>query len=151
MQVWHNLYRCWNGTYTNWSLVLLKNASDEIDVSLVFVTVLLVTETWSHTLRFMLHTSIKKHAVYLQVPEVDVVPETVIVDFKQSVLIGYVSVRQNSNNNSEIDQKMKLLASKGWTEYWGHALCYTNDGEVGSAGFIQKNCLNEGKRKSPKF
>lgn len=89
---------------------MLKNASDEIDVSLVLVTVLLATETWNDTLRFMLHTSRKQHAGYSQVPEVDVVPQTVVVDFKQSVLIGYVSARQN--DNSKIDEKMKLLAKK---------------------------------------
>lgn len=92
----------------------MKNASGEIDVNLVLVTVLLVTETQSHTLRFTLHTSSKKHVGYSQVPEVDVVPQTVVVDFKQSVLIGYESARQNSsNNNNKIDQKMKLLAYKG--------------------------------------
>lgn len=93
--------------------MLLKNASDEIDVSLVFVTVLLATKMWSHTLWLMLITSSKKRLVYLQVPEVDVVPQTVVVDFKQSVLIGYVSVRQNSKNNSKIVKKIKLLATKG--------------------------------------
>lgn len=91
---------------------MLKNASDEIDVSLVFVTVLLAIERRSHTLWFVLHTSSKKHAGYSQVPEVDVVPQTVVVDFKQSVLIGYVSARENSNNNSKIDQKMRFKANK---------------------------------------
>lgn len=86
--------------------MLLKNASDEIDVSLVFVTVLSATETRSHTLCFMLHTSSKQRARYLQVPEVNVVPQTVVVDFKQSVLIGYVSVRQNKS--SETDEKNEI-------------------------------------------
>lgn len=53
-------------------------------------------------------------------PEVDVVPQTVVVDFKQSVLIGYVSARRNNNNgdnnNSQTDQKMKLQANKGCSE-----------------------------------
>lgn len=99
--------------------MLLKNASAEIDVSLVFITVLLATEARSHTLRFMLPASSTKtmHAGYSQVPEVDVVPQTVVVDFKQSVLIGYVSARTNNDNNidnnSQTDQEMKLPANTG--------------------------------------
>lgn len=48
-------------------------------------------------------------------PEVDVVPQTVVVDFKQSVLIGYVSARTkkkttgngDDDNNSERDPETK--------------------------------------------
>lgn len=100
--------------------MLLKNASAEIDVSLVFTTVLFGDRgAESHTAVHVARQQQKNHAGYSQVPEVDVVPQTVVVDFKQSVLIGYVSARTNNNNgdnNSQTDQKMKLPANTGCSE-----------------------------------
>lgn len=73
----------------------------------------------SHTAVHVARQQQKNRAGYSQVPEVDVVPQTVVVDFKQSVLIGYVSARTNNNNgdsNSQTDQKMKLPANAGCGE-----------------------------------
>lgn len=58
----------------------------------------------SHTAVHVARQQRKNHAGYSQVPEVDVVPQTVVVDFKQSVLIGYVSARTNNNNGDDNSQ-----------------------------------------------
>lgn len=71
-----------------------------MDVSLVLVTVLLEgMEKWSdqsatHAATDVKHLKKTKTTGYLQLSEVYVVPQTVVVDVKQSVLIGYVSARE---------------------------------------------------------
>lgn len=96
----------------------------------------------------------KNHAGYSQVPEVDVVPQTVVVDFKQSVLIGYVSARTNNNNgdnDSQTDRKTKLPANTGCSEDRGHALRSANDGEVGPAGLTKQTGRVTGRENLPPY
>ena len=95
-----------NTTHTYWSLVLLKKANDDIEVSLEFVTVLWKGERRYFTVQCVHSKSFSSTSTFIQwkaqcpcrawkwysqISEIDVILQTVVVDLKQSALIGYVS------------------------------------------------------------